>query len=540
MRSSIDSSRLRELEPGHTAELEGLWVASGIGDRLALPPTPLTLDFVLQDSVLLGTAFARRGVSLPKLTRRTARVSGHVYHAALPLLRAARGIAPVDAELVALAFAAEARAELSRLLPARASVSSFGLKRLTGRVQTAVSRFERLVLEQERDGSQHYRWLVEMDLGILPDDALGTTLEECVAIERDTRALEFDLTLELLTAYGAIGLLLRRADVDFANALAALVVPEALEFASTTPASALVSFALAASRQQPLENGWIDDFIAGFGERGPDERELTSPRWKERRESLEHSLQLLLKLGSTQHEQRMALAHRRRREQDERVLASVEGTDAKLLRTLGSLAQALARLRSRLHLVRARTLSMLRTAVLDIDRRLVRLAGCERGSAFFLELDELLSATSRPSTELARRSADRRRRWTARAAREAPPALLGQVSAASDPPDGAAVGVGFGGDDVMGPVTVARRFEDALGLAPGGVLVVRSLDAGWSPLLPATSAVVTETGGLADEGVLVALTLGVPLVIGVRGAMQRFSGGALVRVAATSGTVALV
>jgi rifampicin phosphotransferase len=547
--SIADNWRLRELDLSQAGELDGLWVASGIGDRLAQPPTPLTLDFVLQDSVLLGSAFARRGVSMPKLTRRVARVSGHVYHAALPLIRAARGIAPLDAELVALAFAAEAHSELSRLLPARQSASNFGLKRLLSRLCTALERFEPRVLAQEADGSQHYRWLVEMDLGILPDDALGTTLEECMAIERGTRALEFDVTLDLLTAYAAIGVVLRRTDVDFASSLAALVVPEALEFASTTPATALLSVARAASRIHPTADssaastgrGGIAahagslDFIDGFGERGPNERELTSPRWKERGASLERLLERVLELDAVQHDQRMATAHRSRREQDERVLAKVDRGDAKLLRALGPLAQSLARLRSRLHLVRARTLSMLRTAVLDIDRRLVRLAGCASGAAFFLELDELLSATTRPSSELSRRSADRRRLWAARAAHSAPPALLGR-GGAIDPVDKPLSGLGLGGPDVTGPVTVAHRFEQALALAPGGVLVVRSLDAGWAPLLPLTAAVVTETGGLADEGVLVALTLGVPLVIGMRGATQNFATGDVIRVSASQGT----
>jgi rifampicin phosphotransferase len=547
--SIVDSSRLRELDLSQAGELEGLWVASGIGDRLAQPPTPLTLDFVLQDSVLLGSAFARRGVSMPKLTRRVARVSGHVYHAALPLIRAARGIAPLDAELVALAFAAEARSELSRLLPARQSATNFGLKRLLSQLCAALERFEPRVLAQETDGSQHYRWLVEMDLGILPDDALGTTLEECVAIERGTRALEFDVTLDLLRVYAAIGVVLRRTDVDFASSLAALVVPEALEFASTTPATALLSLAQAAGRTRaalesspgngrdglPAHAGSLD-FIDGFGERGPNERELTSPRWKERGASLERVLERVLELDAVQHEQRVATAHRKRREQDERVLGKLDRVEAKLLRALGPLAQSLARLRSRLHLVRARTLSMLRTAVLDIDRRLVRLAGCESGAAFFLELDELLSATTRPSSELSRRSADRRRLWTARAAQAAPPALLGR-GGAIDPVDKPLSGIGLGGPDVTGPVTVAHRFEQALALPAGGVLVVRSLDAGWAPILPLTAAVVTETGGLADEGVLVALTLGVPLIIGVRGATQNFATGDIIRVSANQGTV---
>ena len=89
--------------------------------------------------------------------------------------------------------------------------------------------------------------------------------------------------------------------------------------------------------------------------------------------------------------------------------------------------------------------------------------------------------------------------------------------------------------DVAGAATVATRFDDALSLAPGGVLVVRSLEAGWAPILPAVAAVVTETGGLADEGVLLALSLGIPLVIGVRGASTQIKNGETLQIRPAAG-----
>jgi pyruvate,water dikinase len=89
--------------------------------------------------------------------------------------------------------------------------------------------------------------------------------------------------------------------------------------------------------------------------------------------------------------------------------------------------------------------------------------------------------------------------------------------------------------DVTGPATLAPHFEDALSLEPGGVLVVRSLDAGWAPIFPTAGAVVTETGGLADEGVLVALSLGVPVIIGVRGALHAIRNGETLRIRPSAG-----
>jgi phosphohistidine swiveling domain-containing protein len=532
--SSALSASVRELDVQGAGELDGIWIANGVGDRLAVPPTPLTLDLVLQDSVLLGAAFGERGVSLPRLTKRVARISGHVYHAALPLIRAVRTIAPLDAELASLAFAAEARSEVGQLLPARASVSRSKLGRIAAQLRAKLRLLEQRALERESAGSQHYRWLVEMDLGILPDDALGTTLDECIAIERRSRALEVEVALEWLAAYAALGALIGRAgEPELGRALAALVAPDALEFAGATPAIALASEAIALSRERAPKarlSAGTERFLQGFGERGPNERELSSPRWHEQRANIERLLWLTSTRGASAAEERMAAARHEQRATQERIAAALGRTDRTLLVTFTTLARALAKLRSRLHLVRARTLSMLRTAVLDIDRRLGRLVG----ASIFLELHELRTATALPDPELVRRSNERRRAWTAVARDPSPPVLLGRASPANGAEKGTSPLV-LASHDITGPATVARRFEDALALAPGGVLVVRSLDAGWAPMLPAAAAIVTETGGLADEGALVALSLGVPLVIGARDALGQIQPGETLQIRASAG-----
>jgi phosphohistidine swiveling domain-containing protein len=543
MGSEVDAERIRELDAEKAGRLEGIWVPSGIVERLSLPPTPLTLDLVLEDTLLLSEALDHRGESLPRLSRQLVRVAGHVYQAAVPLIRALRKIAPLDAELATLLFAAEARRAASSLLPARLDVSRVASTKLVPRIKGRLPAIEARVLAQEQDGAQHYRWLVEMDLGILPDDALETTIEECVAIERRTRRLEIEVSVELVEVLAAVAALSQRAEAAPPElALPALILPDLLEFASATPASALGSSAQATGR---LDGSAVAaDFLAGFGERGPNERELLSPRWRERPEELERLVALLVQQGSSQcseeHEQRRISARRDRQALSERVLTGLARRDQVALRTLRELSQGLLRMRSRLHLVRARALSMLRTATLDLDRRLLRLIGSPAGSAFFLSLRELLAVARRPEPELSRRAAERRHAWSSWLERPAPPVVLGRASRPSGGFELERAGIGFGGPEVRGRATVAQRFDHALGLTPGGILVVRALDPGFAPLLPVAGAVVAESGSLLDEGVLVALTLGVPLVIGAAGATQEFRSGDSIAVLPAAGKLARV
>jgi len=541
MGSSVDAERIRELDPARAGKLDGLWVPSGVVERLSLPPTPLTLDLVLDDTLLLSEALDRRGESLPRLSRQLVRVAGHVYQAAVPLIRATRKVAPLDAEIATLLFAAEARRAAGSLLPARLDPARVSAGKLLSRLKARLPALEARVLTQEQDGAQHYRWLVEMDLGILPDDALETTLEECAAVERRTRRLEIEVTVELVEVLAALSALARKGAAAAPElSLPALVLPDLLEFASATPASALGSSTLASGRRDG--SAVAADFLAGFGERGPHERELLARRWRERPDQLERLVALLVRGGerAERHEQRRASARRDRQALCESITSGLSRRDQATLRALRELAQGLLRMRSRLHLVRARALSMLRTAALDLDRRLLRLIGSESGSAFFLSLRELFAVARRPNPELSHRAAERRRAWRAQLERPAPPALLGKASRPSAGFELERSGLGFGGPEVRGRATVALRFEHALALDPGGILLVRALDPGFAPILPAAGAVVAESGSLLDEGVLVALTLGVPLVIGASGATQEFRSGDSIAVLPAAGKLARV
>ena len=528
----------RELDLTAARDLDGIWVAAGLSDAPGLPPTPLAAELVFDDVELLWAALDRRGASASRRARRLVSLDGFVFQPFLPLARAASELVPLDGEGLSLAIACEAREDVRRALRRRAVATRTGLALLVTRILRGLTRLEARVRAHEQDASQHYRWLVEMDLGILPDDALRTTISECIAIQRASRGLELQATLDLLGGYAALFALARRAEFDESEQFAAAaLIPEPLELSSVTPALALLSalHAAPASGSASL-HARVADYVAGYGDRGPCEREPFTPRWAESIPELEAALGLLDRVDVQQRDTRRLEAAHARRERLARAVAALPLIERVPLSALLGALQRLVLLRSRLHLVRARTLYMLRTATLDVDRRLRRLSGSEPGTAFFLRLRELTESTWRPDPRHVEAARERQVAWLLAREKPAPPALFGRDVAPRNA-NGALQGVGLGVGQVTARAKIARDFTAALTLEPGAVLATRSLDSGWAPILSAAGAVVTDVGGLTDEGVVAAGALGVPLVIGVRDALAQIRDGDRLHVDPRAGTV---
>jgi rifampicin phosphotransferase len=87
----------------------------------------------------------------------------------------------------------------------------------------------------------------------------------------------------------------------------------------------------------------------------------------------------------------------------------------------------------------------------------------------------------------------------------------------------------------------ARLVADptAVDLAPGDVLVAVHADPGWTPVLARVAGVVLEEGGLLNHCSIVARELGIPAVVGVRGATRRIAEGAAVTLDGGEGWVLL-
>lgn len=87
-----------------------------------------------------------------------------------------------------------------------------------------------------------------------------------------------------------------------------------------------------------------------------------------------------------------------------------------------------------------------------------------------------------------------------------------------------------------GRVRVVSDPTDFVHFRRGDVLVCRHTDPAWTPLIMVAAAVVTEIGGVLSHAAIVARELGIPAVLGVRGA-GALAAGAPVTVDGDRGTV---
>ena len=85
---------------------------------------------------------------------------------------------------------------------------------------------------------------------------------------------------------------------------------------------------------------------------------------------------------------------------------------------------------------------------------------------------------------------------------------------------------------------VAHVIADASGMAafrPGEVLVTESTDPNWEPVLKQASAVVTARGGRTSHAAIVARELGIPAIVGAKGAMSAIANGRTITVSCAEG-----
>jgi phosphohistidine swiveling domain-containing protein len=92
-----------------------------------------------------------------------------------------------------------------------------------------------------------------------------------------------------------------------------------------------------------------------------------------------------------------------------------------------------------------------------------------------------------------------------------------------------------------GTVTaVARVLDDPFGeFEPGDVLVARTVDPGWAPILACAGAVVLDIGGLLSHGAVVARELGIPCVVNAKAATRLARSGEKITVDGSTGEVVL-
>ncbi|SDI77754.1 pyruvate kinase [Natribacillus halophilus] len=102
----------------------------------------------------------------------------------------------------------------------------------------------------------------------------------------------------------------------------------------------------------------------------------------------------------------------------------------------------------------------------------------------------------------------------------------------------AAKGQGIGQTTASGKVVVAHTPEEAMEkMEKGNVLIAPATDKDMMSAFEKASAVVTEEGGLTSHAAVVGLNLGIPVIVGVRRAVELFEDGEEVTLDSTRGDI---
>ncbi|MCX6873524.1 MAG: PEP-utilizing enzyme [Verrucomicrobia bacterium] len=254
----------------------------------------------------------------------------------------------------------------------------------------------------------------------------------------------------------------------------------------------------------------VDQWLAGFGHRAPEEFDLATPRWRERPEAV---VALAGHLKDTEspverHHQRMAERATRTR----KLSSTLDDTAAREFDEKLSLTHRYLRFREdgKFHLMLAHDL--LRDLALEAGRRL------DIGTEVFLlreeELFDSLATGIAPLHLLEKRRLAR----AAEAAIDLPNlitedklATLGeQVKIEST---GRIPAFSISGGTASGPARIILAPEDAGDPGNGYILVCPSTDPNWTPLFAKAAGLVIERGGMLSHGALVAREMGIPAVV---------------------------
>ena len=90
---------------------------------------------------------------------------------------------------------------------------------------------------------------------------------------------------------------------------------------------------------------------------------------------------------------------------------------------------------------------------------------------------------------------------------------------------------------VQGRVKIILSPKDFSKFEAGDILVTRSTNPEWTPLLAVAKAVVTDTGGALCHAAIVSREYGVPAVVGTQNATEVLKDGQIVEVSGSDGLV---
>jgi pyruvate,water dikinase len=269
-------------------------------------------------------------------------------------------------------------------------------------------------------------------------------------------------------------------------------------------------------------------FLEQFGHRGPEEMELSRPRWAEDPSTLEQTGGLL----PSSREEAPSLADRLAGE------AKLGPAQRQLLLDEVATLHTYLGLRETAKHYLMYGYALIRRALVELDRR-YRLGG----GIFHLTPDELPRLLA--GEDVASRIKERRHKRALALSLEVPPVLFSTDLEAIGRPiaiEGAEIltGVPLSAGVAEAPALVLEHPHVEKVPAEGYILVCPSTDPAWVPLFVRARGLVMETGGVLSHGAIVAREFGLPGVAGLPGLLHRIRTGQRLRVDGGQGTVTLV
>lgn len=270
-----------------------------------------------------------------------------------------------------------------------------------------------------------------------------------------------------------------------------------------------------------------EQFLAGFGHRGPQEMELSQPRWSE----IPNQLPTPHAAEDEAHATKLVAL------EDVVDMQRHAGLRPRLEKSLRHARTYLALRESSKHYLML-GFQRLRAILREMGRRI----GIG-DDVFYLEDRDLGSINVIPAKEtlLPKIKANKRRRQILLAL-PTPPVLfsddldaIGRPIPVAGAAEWNATPLSFG--EFEGPALVLDEPINADGVTPGFVLVCPSTDPAWVPLFLKAGALVMESGGVLSHGAIVAREFGIPAVAGIANVHRRLQTGQRLKVDGTSGKV---
>jgi pyruvate,water dikinase len=564
-----------------------VWSRTNVGEALPGAATPLTWSVARSFSDKgFREAFGALGCHVPRGARLVGNVHGRFYLNLSAFMQIASQVPGLSPRALLGASGGASPAVIAALEHQVEDVSrkSF-LLRLPFTAARQLARhatLDREVAGFENEIDRARRGLTDMDLSLVPDDGLATTLKGGSDLLDRTGTLMLACASASLASHLALSTVLERVTrkasarssageaglgnssggaFSSAEPLAQALAGGVRELDSASPGIALAKVAEIARDDAPacarlLEGGVkrpadlprgparsaLEHFLVEYGDRAVREAELSTPRWREQPEMLIDMLVSSMRAPAGDPERALGRARSVADREMARLETQISTPELAMVRFLVERTQHFTRLRERMRTWVTRVLGMLRTIALDVDRRLRRIdPSLVPGSVFFCTYDELVAALRSGRAELGHVVRLRRAEHARDAARPDPPAtFIGRPSAVQLPPaDGPRrTGLPGSGGVVEGRARVLEPgAHDLDTLLPGEILVSRTTDVGLSPLFLVAAGVVTELGGPLSHAAVVAREYGVPAVVSVPGATLSIRTGDRLRVDGDRGIV---